>query len=325
MTPMLCVIIDTEEEFDWHGPFDPANRAVSNIAAQAQAKEIFARYGIVPTYVIDHPVASDADAVAVLKAFQDAGEAVIGAHLHPWVNPPHEETVSRAHSYPGNLPKPLERRKLEVLTAAIAEAFGRRPTVYKAGRYGLGPHTPAILAALGYEIDLSIVPYTSFAADCGPDFRSEGPQVRTLQGTVDVMELPLTVGFAGRLRALGPRWFRSVSGAAAVRLHLPGVLARLGLLERIRLSPEGAHAEDHIRLVRAMAGAGQKVFSYTYHSPSLTIGHTPYVRSQADLDRFLSDMDRFFDFFFSEMGGVARTPQQIRQAWLAGDLQRQAA
>src|SRR3546814_4149526 len=44
----------------------------------------------------------------------------------------------------GNLPPELEHAKLAALTEAIAGAFGARPVVYKAGRYGVGPATAGI-------------------------------------------------------------------------------------------------------------------------------------------------------------------------------------
>ncbi len=313
--PLLTVIIDTEEEFDWSRPLSRANRGVSSIAGQARAQAIFARYGIVPTYVVDHPVATDPQAVAILKAFQDEGAALIGAHLHPWVTPPDDEDVTPHNSYPGNLPPALEEAKLRTLTAVIEENFGRRPRVYKAGRYGIGPNTPAILARLGYLVDTSVVPFTEFRADGGPDFRHERPFPRAFDTAGQVMELPLSVGFCGLLRHCGPMLYGPLTRPLPMRLRLPGVLARARLLERIRLSPEGADAGDHIRLTRALRRDGVRVFSYTYHSPSLVPGHTPYVRSARELTAFLDRMDRYFDWFFGTLGGRAATPLEIRERW----------
>src|SRR3546814_10508787 len=53
--PLLLVVIDTEEEFDWHLPHSRDNTSVSAIAAQGPAQQIFARHDIVPTYVVDYP------------------------------------------------------------------------------------------------------------------------------------------------------------------------------------------------------------------------------------------------------------------------------
>ena len=168
--PTLVVVVDTEEEFDWNAPFDSNSRSTANILCQPLAQEIMDRYGVVPTYVVDYPVADTPEAASVLRTIADDGRCEIGAHLHPWVCPPHGEAVNAYNSFPGNLPPALEREKLARLTARIEEAFGRQPTVYKAGRYGLGPATFAMLPDLGFRLDASVVPHTDFSDAGGPDF-----------------------------------------------------------------------------------------------------------------------------------------------------------
>jgi hypothetical protein len=309
--PLLLVVIDTEEEFDWSRPHARENTAVTSIAAQGQAQQIFGNYGIVPTYVIDYPVASNAMAVEVLRGYADSGRCRIGAHLHPWVSPPHAEVVTTYNSYPGNLPAALERQKLEALTTAIQNDFGTRPTVYKAGRYGIGHSTAQILEELGYLIDVSIVPFTSFADDGGPDFSAEGFHPWWFGSSGKLLEIPLSCGFCGVARSLGPTLYPRLSGAAGMRVRLPGVFARLGLLERIRLTPEGMDLAANMRLARSLYDQGCRIFSFTYHSPSLAPGMTPYVRSQQDLAQFLRTMDRFFAFFRRELRGRPSEPSEV--------------
>ena len=309
--PLLLVIIDTEEEFDWSRPHARENTSVTAIAAQGRAQELFARHGIVPTYVIDYPVVASPAAVADLRAFADHGRCRIGAHLHPWVNPPYSETVNAYNSYPGNLPAELEREKLEVLTGAIAEAFGERPVVYKAGRYGVGPATAQTLEDLGYQIDVSVVPFTSFTDDGGPDFAQEGFEPAWFGSRGDLLEIPLSCGFYGRLRSLGPSLFPQLSGPAGMRLRLPGIFARSGLLERIRLTPEGVDLAANIRLARSLYDQGCRIFSFTYHSPSLVPGMTPYVSSEQELSQFLETMERFFAFFIEDLGGRPSDPLEV--------------
>ena len=309
--PLLLVVIDTEEEFDWSRPHARENTGVTSIAAQGQAQQIFDSHGIAPTYVIDYPVASNPVAVEVLRGFADSGRCRIGTHLHPWVNPPHAEVVTTFNSYPGNLPAALERQKLEILTMAIQSGFGIRPIVYKAGRYGIGPSTAQILEELGYLIDVSIVPFTSFADDGGPDFSAEGFHPWWFGSDGKLLEIPLSCGFCGFARSLGPTLYPRLSGAAGMHVRLPGVFARLGLLERIRLTPEGIDLAANIRLVRSLFDQGCRVFSFTYHSPSLVPGMTPYVRSQRDLAQFLHTMDRFFAFFRRELRGRPSEPSEV--------------
>lgn len=309
--PLLMVVVDTEEEFDWSLPHSRENIGVTAIAGQGRAQEVLTRHGIIPTYVVDYPVVTTPAAVATLKNFFERGECRIGAHLHPWVNPPHDEEVNAFNSYPGNLPAELERAKLSALTEAIAGAFGDPPEVYKAGRYGVGPATAPILEDLGYRVDVSVAPYTDFSGDGGPDFSRAGFQPTWFGSQRSLLEVPLSCGFYGFLRPIGPSIFPYASSPAGMRLRVPGILARSGFLERIRLTPEGVDLAANIRLARSLYEQGCRIFSYTYHSPSLVPGMTPYVRSQEDLENFLADMDSFFRYFREALGGRPSEPMEV--------------
>ena len=306
----FCVI-DTEEEFDWSGPHSRENTAVTSLAAQTAAQAIFETKGIVPTYVVDYPVATSDLAQEILSPWAAAGRCIVGAHLHPWVNPPFEELISAYNTYPGNLPADLERSKLEKLTGAIEQTFGQRPNIYKAGRYGLGPNSAATLEALGYRIDMSVVPYTDFGDDGGPDFTAFGFGPFWFGSQGDLLAIPLACGFHGRLKRQGPRLYPHLISPAGLRLHLPGVFARMGLLERIRLTIEGVDLAANKRLTRALLEQGCRIFTLTYHSPSLAPGMTPYVRDLADLQRFLYELESYLDFFLNELGGRASTPYEV--------------
>lgn len=305
--PLLQVVVDTEEEFDWDRPFDRRNVGVTAIGAQAAAQELFAPYRLRPTYVVDYPVATTPSSIAVLKGFLDAGQCQIGAHLHPWVNPPYDEEVNEPNSYPGNLPASLESAKLLALTRAIEAAFAIRPTMYKAGRYGIGANTVAILRELGYRIDLSVVPHTDFSRQSGPDFRGWPDRPYWLDQTL--LELPLSRGFCGAAAANGPHLFDLVERLR--RLRLGGLLARSRLLERVTLTPEGVEFAATKRLVLSMLRRGHRLFTLTYHSPSLAPGHTPYVKSERDLSLFLDRIRRVLALFFDELGAQPTTPEEV--------------
>lgn len=312
--PRLIVVIDTEEEFDWGGGFSEKNTSVQAMRGIHRVQEIFDEFRITPVYVIDYPVASQADGYLPLREIHADGRCLIGAHLHPWVNPPFEEAVTQRNSYPGNLPRTLEATKLRMLGDEIETRFGSRPVIYKAGRYGIGASTAATLEEQGYQVDLSVCPSTDFSPTEGPDFSSSCALPYWFGSERKVLELPLTVGFAGPLR----RWARSVIASRSLaRLRLDGALSRFQLAKRIWLSPEGYQPSEHIKLTRDLYADGLRVFSFAFHSPSVEPGYTPYVRSQADLVKFLDRCRRYLDYFLGDLGGNPSTPLELRNAFSA--------
>lgn len=313
-TPLLMVVVDTEAEFDWDKPLSRLATSVRSVRHQVRVHGIFERYRIIPTYAVDYAVASQEEGYRPLRELLDDGRCVIGAHLQPWENPPFTEDISdRRNSYAGNLPAALEREKLLRLTEAIEASFEVRPKIYRAGRFGIGPATTATLTELGYLVDTSVVPNTDLSSDGGPDFSRCGIHPFWCGAPGELLEIPLTVGFTGLLRDSGAWMYPHLIGPMALRLHLPGVLARLHLLDRVRLSPEGIDTEELIRLTRTMLRSGHRLFSFTYHSPSLQPGNLHYVQSEADLRVFLDRFEAFFDFFFGEAGGRAVTPIEFRE------------
>lgn len=311
--PVLVVVVDTEEEFDWSKPFDRNSRGTVSVPAQDRAHAVFDRYGIVPTYVMNHPVATSPAAARYFRGLVDQGRAHVGTHCHPWVTPPHVEAVSLLNSFHGNLPPELEAAKIEATTDAIAQAFGSSPRIFKAGRYGVGPHTFEVLKRLGYTVDCSFVPCTSYAAEGGPNFHGTPSAPFFIDAEHSLLEVPLTSGCSGALAAVGEHIPSVFDGTLARAFRLPAMLSRAGLLERSRLSPEGFDASAQIRLLDAQVRQGVKVFTLSYHSPSLEPGFTPYVRNAADLSQFLERLDQVFRHFRDRLGGEFSTLTDIEQ------------
>ena len=301
--PELLVVVDTEEEFDWAQPFSRANVSTRSATAQVRAQALYDRLGIVPTYVVGYPIARDAEAVAYFRTLREEGRAEIGAHLHPWVTPPHHEAVTAHNSYQCNLPPKLERTKIETLTDAIEAAFGERPSVFKAGRHGFGPSTARSIAALGYKVDCSLLPHNDLREDGGPDFRGAADQPYWLDQPGGLLEVPATTGFLGRAPRLGPLLSPLFDSTAASRLRIPGILSRTRLVARSRLTPEGVPPDEQCRLLDSLVERGRRTFSLVYHSPSLMPGNTPYVRDERDLDSFIASIEQVVTYFRDEIGG----------------------
>ncbi len=328
--PILSVVIHTEEEFDWSRPHSRTAVGVEHMAHIGRAQALFERYGIVPNYVIGYPVATQERGYRWLREYAGEGRALIGAHLHPWVCPPYEEEVNARNSYPGNLPPDLERRKLEVLTEAIRTHLGVTPRTYLAGRYGNGPHSLETLRALGYRVDISVAPPIDYSADGGPDYSGWSCDPRWFgEGDGRLLVLPGAGGYAGRWRRGGTPLYRLLMRPGFRRLRIPGILSRTGLFERSRLSPEDYSLAELKRLTRHLVADGVRCLVFSFHSPSIWPGGTPYVRDEAGLRRFLAKCEGYFEFFFGGLAGRSLTPLEIeeglRTGGLRGMVQRQAS
>jgi hypothetical protein len=309
--PVLLVVVDTEEEFDWGAPFSRANTSVTAMRHVGRAHTIFSRYGIKPTYVMDYPVAADPNGVRPLQELFESGQCAIGAHLHPWVNPPHSELVGPTTSYTCNLSPELQAEKLRALVDVIGEQFGRPPRVFKAGRYGIGTTTANLLDQMAFHVDHSVCPAMDFTPDGGPSFVNFDAYPFFLTPTL--LEFPCTVDFVGRLGRLGPTGHRLADTPSLRRLRAVGVLGRLRAVRRIMLSPEGNTVEEMCTLAQVLYDRGLRVFTLSYHSPSLVPGHTPYVRNQRDLESFLACLDEFCEFFMHELNGRTTTSEALRK------------
>ena len=233
------------------------------------------------------------------------------------MNPPYDETISRRNSFGCNLPPALERSKILSLVRAIEDGLGLTPGVYKAGRYGLGPSTIEILQDLEFEIDVSINPHMDFTAGEGPSFKGFDAAPFWFGRRQRLLEIPCTGGYVGFAWRSGA-WLRPLVEAQPFQaLRLPGVLARTGILDRVLLSPEGNSLQDMKALTMSLLARGIRVFAMTLHSPSAEPGHTPYVRSQRQLQDLLERMEGYCEFFLGDIGGVAGTLEDVR-ASLAG-------
>ncbi len=87
------------------------------------------------TLAMDYPFVTSVGGRKVVDYYKaHAGERIeFATHMHPWVSPPFEDNndkVSEELSYPGNLSRDLEYKKLKLLTETIERMTGSRPKTY---------------------------------------------------------------------------------------------------------------------------------------------------------------------------------------------------
>jgi len=245
-----------------------------------------------PVYLVDWPIANDPLAREIIGDAVRGGRAEIGIQLHPWVNPPHDEEVSTRNSFAGNLPPELEAEKFRRLRDAIVEGFESAPRIYRAGRYGIGSQTAKLLSESGIAIDSSVRARFDYSDEHGPDYSRHPVKPYWTDAGKTLLELPLTTAFWGMLRQQGQQLF-PLTGKFP---PLGSVLSRLGMLQRIGLTPEGITLEQALRAIDIAVDDGLPVLVLSFHSPSLAVGHTPYVRSRDDLDQLYDWMRGVYSY-----------------------------
>ncbi|HOB15309.1 MAG TPA: polysaccharide deacetylase family protein [Novosphingobium sp.] len=301
----FILTVDTEEEFDWTRPIERSEHTIHSVTRIARFQEFCEGQGVCPIYLVDYPIINSPAAVQILRDAVAAGKAEVGVQLHPWVNPPFEEQVIEYNTYAGNLPEELERAKFFTLRDAIERAIGTPPLIYRAGRYGVGPNTAKILADGGIAIDSSVRARFDYSTSGGPNFRDFPITPWWINRSAGLMELPLTTVYWGLLRQLGPALYARLWRTPRLR----GALARIGVLERIPLTPEGVTIDEALRGIDIAIDEGLPVLVFSFHSPSLAPGYTPYVRSADDLDAL-------YDWFRQAFAYLAKrgvTPSRVSE------------
>ena len=305
----FLLTVDTEEEFDWSKPLAREGHGLDHVHRIEKFQKFCEGESVVPVYLIDWPIAQLKLAAEILRGPLREGKAEVGVQLRPWVNPPFDAESTPHNSFAGDLPQELERAKFTQLRDAIEENFEVAPAIYRAGRYGVGPNSAETLAEGGMAIDTSVRANFDYSAGGGPDFSHHPLAPYWLDDAKRLLELPLTTVYWDMLRRQGPWIYPALSQLGAMR----AVLSRLGLLERIPLTPVGVTADEAICGIDMALDDGLPLLVLSFHSPSLRTGHTPNVRSDDDVDNLYDWLRRVFAYL--EMRRVK--PATVREIMAA--------
>jgi peptidoglycan/xylan/chitin deacetylase (PgdA/CDA1 family) len=302
MTPsvVLIVSIDTEED-NW----TPVRTGVTveNIRELPRLDRFFERLGVRATYFTTYQVAIEPWAAAILRGVRAGGRAEIAAHLHPWNTPPLEEVFEPRNTMINHLPPALQRAKIERLTEALTQACGARSVAFRAGRWGFGSETAAVLIACGYSIDSSVTPFMSWQEyDDGPTHVGAPLEVHSYDGRGHpctpvphgpLLEIPVSWAYSRRPWGLWGRFRRLLEHPLLRPLGLVGIASRLNLIKTIALSPEMDSVDDMVTLSRRVLESGVRHLHMFWHTPSLRPGLSPFVRTRTDVQRLYAAVEGY--------------------------------
>ena len=298
---LFVLSVDAEEEWDWAGPFPEKDFSVTNAEKLAAFQGFCQGHGIRPTYFVDYAIAADEVGARTLKPLVASGACEVGAHLHPWANPPFFGETTDFESHVVNLSPAQTAAKLDALLEILHERLGVRPRAFRSGRWGVNASILDMLRQRGFSVDSSMYPcFSNEWFDCEetplrpywPDFRS--PTAAGAQR--DIMEIPVTVGFNRRDQRAALSLYKAISRPALEPLRLVGAFWQSRLLRKLYLSPEVISGEEMYPLVDHALDHGYPLLHMFLHSSSL-IDHSKGMLSVTRaFDRVTRNIEVLLDY-----------------------------
>jgi hypothetical protein len=313
--PSVLVGVDTEADDQWSAE-GRRNVQVRNAERLPALQALFEGFGVRPTYLVTHEMATRDESRGILQDLARSGRCEIGAHLHPWSSPPFRPEDLAAHSYPHNLPGELLERQLTELTLTIEQGLGVRPTTYRAGRNGLDGRTLKVLERLGYTVDSSVDPLFNERrkggmAFAGAPLHPYHPDYRDVRraGSSKILEVPIS---AGTVPPLGKPLERLYASLPTIPWR--GALKRLGI-RAVWLRPSYTTLPDMIAFASRLRERRAPCFNVIFHSSEILPGGSPYTPDARSVERFLDDLKRLLEHLTSTLGAAPRTLAEFRAAW----------
>jgi hypothetical protein len=183
--------------------------------------------------------------------------------------------VAKGRAEVGMLQSASTPENLAILRDRLGKTFGTAPLIQRVHGQGSCLHS----GNAGFAIDSSVRPLFDLSSDGGCNYRAFPLHPYWLDEAQSLLELPLTATYWGMLRRQG--------GLVQPRIeHNPALcraMERLGLLERIPLTPEGVSVEEAIRSIDMALDDGLPLLTFSAQAQSLTKSQDWWLRVLAYL------------------------------------------
>jgi hypothetical protein len=296
---LILVTVDTEEAWDWSGPFLTRGYSVDHIFRLCEFQELCSKYNVRPTYFANYAVMADTKASeAMVKISLESGTE-IGMHIHPWNTPPIDDshTVMSRDTYLHNAADEQVRAKLGSAFDAHLAA-GVRPISFRGGRYSSSKAIQNFLIRNGFKADCSIVPYSRWSENGSPDYRSRDifPRRIDVQGVggSGLWEIPLTLGFTRKPFGLWAKFYDVVENSILGKLRTIGIVERVGIVSRVWLNFETDGDRNWEKFLKLLLELQVPTITITVHSTALFSGLTPYTRDLVEEKRIFERIEKVF-------------------------------
>ena len=297
---LYCVVtIDTECDrgIKWRNILPVRYTSVTDLIPNVFQK-IFTKHLVKPTYLLSPEVLESKICVDILKSLS---AVELGTHLHGEFVEPAKSTLGEfTGEIQAQYSPEMEAVKLGNLTRIFEEKLGFKPTSFRAGRWGISPHTFRILENLGYLVDSSITPYfmwkfpnyilnykTAFDV---PYFPSRDNFFK--QGDMRLLEIPVTI-FS--------QYGRLMNGYAS---HLPSLLRnqlmKIPLWRPLWLRPTYSNFSQMKYVIDAHIASHLEgkdiVFNMMFHSIEILPDENPYNFNKKRIELFINSIEQTFEY-----------------------------
>lgn len=318
--PILFVLtIDTEEEWDWQNGFPQQDCQVTNIAKLADFQIFCQQLGIRPSYFVDYPVADSDQACEILRKPLEQGHCEIGAHLHPWCNPPYYGDVGEFESHVLNLPEEQVEAKLIALTERLKQQFSIIPRAFRSGRWGIDGKGLKLLRKHGYQIDSSVYPYykneyfSCYGSPLLPYWADINSPLMPVNQSQGICEIPVTVSYNRQNFERADRIHRALSHPALNWLRPVGLAWHTHLLRKLYLCPELSKASDMLTLCHNAVARGAPILHMYMHSSclidnnnSLLGNENAYQYMTSEIEKVVSELKQTYQLEFCSISEAAQ-------------------
>ncbi len=283
---------------------------------------IFRAHGATATYLLSPEVMRDARSVEAIANANHAME--LGTHLHCELI--HENAPLPDATLIFQRDEPQEAEHLALLTALFTRTFGRAPTSFRAGRFGIGPRSLGALQRLGYAVDSSVTPHVDWSGSGAPGLSFFGAPTQPYRPQLDapeapgdgrIIEVPVTIrahpaarvaaaaagkfggALSSRVRsALPARWLRPTRGTSR---------------ELVRI------IEDEIAAHPGARTTAPCVLTMMFHNVEITPGASPYATDEHAADGILR---RLYDVLaYARANDIAVVGlTEAARTWAAAEL-----
>ena len=271
---IFVLSVDTEEEWDWSTQFPKHYPNVCNAQVLPDFQRFCCELGIKPTYFVDYAMVDNEQSSNKLNDVINIGGCEIGAHMHPWCNPPLIADNTDFESHVVNLPIELVEQKLTVLLDKINQSLGLKVNAFRTGRWGINAQVLNLLVEQGITVDSSILPYykndyfSCYSDEILPYWPSLDNPLR-VGNQNKIAEIPVSAGFNNRHFSVSDKVFKIINHPQLQFLRLTGIAWQTQLLRKIYMSPELSSSQELKALCDSLIKRHSPIIHMNLHSSSL--------------------------------------------------------